>query len=248
MEPIIELKEFDWWTIFLGIIVAILAFKFLYELFEWGIKKFGIETKSMREKRESKELLKETSILAKETSTLAKETAKLAKNTDVLAKETAANLEDLEERHTEDEKTFRNNLNDYMAESRKDRKALHDEMAKFTTNRQNDRAQSIEIQKELSNSIKEIAIRQDDRDKKINNLTELFVDKQISDYRWEIINLADKISDGKKVSKEALRHAIATHAKYEQIIEEHGLTNGEVDISMEIINEELKNRMSENIK
>jgi hypothetical protein len=120
-------------------------------------------------------------------------------------------------------------------------------MTKFTTNRQNDRAQSLKIQKELSNSIKAIANRQDDRDKKINDLKELFVDKQISDYRWEIINLADKIADGKRVSKEALRHAISTHAKYDKIIEEYGLTNGEVDISMDIINDELKRQMSENL-
>ena len=72
----------------------------------------------------------------------------------------------------------------------------------------------------------------------------MVLDKQISDFRWEIINLADKISDGKHVSKEALRHAISTHTKYEKIIKEYGLTNGEVDISIEIINEEFKNQMS----
>ena len=221
MDIIRELPEIEWWSVFIAIALGITCFKYLFELFEWVVNKFGIETKKMKEKKANE-------ILLKETNNLAKETAELAKNTDKLA----------------NEETFRNNLNNYMDESRRDRKALHDEMAKFTTNRQNDRAQSLEIQKELSDSIKAIAERQDDRDEKINNLTELFVDKQISDYRWEIINLADKIADGKKVSKEALRHAISTHAKYDKIIEEYGLTNGEVDISMEIINEELKNQMS----
>ena len=224
-----------------NIVVALVAFQFLYGLFEWIIKKFGIETKNMREKRENKELLRTTNELAKTTN-------ELAKKTDELAKKTAKNLDKLQSRHTLDEETFRNNLNNYMDESRKDRKAIHDEMTKFTTNRQNDRAQSLKIQKELSDSIKAIAERQDDRDKKINDLKDLFVDKQISDYRWEIINLADKISDGKRVSKETLRHAISTHTKYEQIIEEYGLTNGEVDISMEVINEELKRQLSENLK
>ena len=35
----------------------------------------------------------------------------------------------------------------------------------------------------------------------IKRLTQLFVDKQINDYRWEIINLADKIASGKSASK-----------------------------------------------
>ena len=223
MELLCELQKFNWWSVFLAIIAAITAFKGLYELFEWIVKKFGIETKSMREKREMKALLE---------------------TTNSLAQQTARNLDDLQKTHTKDEKDFKQNLENHIKESKEDRKALHAEMVQFSQNRINDRKQSIEIQKELSDSIKAIAKRQDDRDKKINDLKELFVDKQISDYRWEIINLADKISDGKRVSKEALRHAISTHTKYEKIIHEYGLTNGEVDISMEIINEELKNQLS----
>ena len=43
----------------------------------------------------------------------------------------------------------------------------------------------------------------------------MLLDKQISDYRWEIINVADKISNSEHVSKECLKHALATYAKYE---------------------------------
>lgn len=80
----------------------------------------------------------------------------------------------------------------------------------------------------------------------IKRLTQLFVDKQINDYRWEIINLADKIANGKSASKECLRHAIATYEKYEKIIDEHGLVNGEVEISIEVIKECYQNRLKEN--
>ena len=238
MDIFQELAKIDWWAACLAIVAAFLAFKFVFELFEWLITKFGIETKNMREKREMKQLLKTTNELATTTNTL-------AKKTDELAKKTAEGLSKLQIRHTSDEETFRNNLNNYMDESRKDRKALHDEMTKFTTNRQNDRAQSLKIQKELSDSIQAIAQKQDSRDEKIKDLTDMMLDKQISDFRWEIINLADKISSGRQVSKEAFRHAISTHTKYDKIIEEHGLTNGEVDISMEIINEAYKKKMSE---
>ena len=69
----------------------------------------------------------------------------------------------------------------------------------------------------------------------IKTLKDLLLDKQISDYRWEIINVADKISNGRIVSKECLRHAIATYDKYEKIIEEYGLVNGEVAVSIGVV-------------
>lgn len=79
----------------------------------------------------------------------------------------------------------------------------------------------------------------------IKKLTELFVDKQINDYRWEIINLADKIANGKTVSKECLRHAIATYEKYEKIITENALVNGEVEISIEVIRNNYQKKLTE---
>lgn len=69
----------------------------------------------------------------------------------------------------------------------------------------------------------------------IEILKDLLLDKQISDYRWEIINTADKISNGRIVSKECLKHAIATYDKYEKIIEKYNIKNGEVSISIEVI-------------
>ena len=72
----------------------------------------------------------------------------------------------------------------------------------------------------------------------IKGLKDLLLDKQISDYRWEIINTADKISNGRIVSKECLKHAIATYDKYEKIIEKYNIKNGEVSISIKVINGE----------
>ncbi len=71
----------------------------------------------------------------------------------------------------------------------------------------------------------------------IKALKDLLLDKQISDYRWEIINTADKISNGRIVSKECLKHALATYTKYEEIIERYNIKNGEVAISIDVINE-----------
>lgn len=79
----------------------------------------------------------------------------------------------------------------------------------------------------------------------LKKLTDIFVEKQINDYRWEIINLADKISSGKMVSKECLRHAISTYEKYEKIIDENGLINGEVEISIEVIRDNYQKKLRE---
>lgn len=212
MEAIQNLIHYNWLSVFLALIAAMLAFKFLSDLFGWFVTKFGLETKSMREKRENEQLIKTT----------------------------AKNLASLECRHTKDEKEFRESLNNYMSESRADRKALHDEMKQYSQDRIDDRKQSLKIQEELKKSIEGIARKQNDRDERIEDLADMLLDKQVSDYRWEIINVADKISNSEHVSKECLKHALSTYTKYEEIIDKHGIKNGEVAISIEIINEKYR--------
>ena len=162
-----------------------------------------------------------------------------------LAKTTAENLKNLQARCAKDEDDFRKSLSDYIEESRKDRKALHDEMTKYGNSRINDRKQSLQIQKELKDSIKNLIDGQQDRDEKINNLTDMFVDKEIDDYRWEIINFATKVSDGKPCNKDSFKHCLRTYEKYEALLEKYGLENGEVEISMQVINEAYKKKLLE---
>ena len=79
----------------------------------------------------------------------------------------------------------------------------------------------------------------------IKALKDIVLDKQISDYRWEIINVADKISNGRIVSKECLRHAIGTYDKYEKIIKKYGLVNGEVAVSIGVVKSEYTKILSD---
>ena len=221
MEQLKELQQINPWII-LGALITILVFwSFIQELLEKTIgklvHKFGIkfETQGMRQRREDHELLIKVS----------------------------ENLVKLQERHESDEKEFRNNLNNYMEESRKDRKALHDEMKQYSTNRVNDRQQSLQIQKELKDSIKGLVEGQKDRDAKIENLTDMFVDKEVDDYRWEIINFATKVSEGRPCNKDSFKHCLRTYEKYEALLEKYGLENGEVEISMDVVNEAYKEKM-----
>lgn len=133
MDELKEMILIDWWYVIIAIILLLFCIKFVWSLIDWLLfEKLGIETRKMKQEREDRELLKATA---------------------ELAKVTAENLNKLQKKHAKDEEEFRNNLNKYIEESRKDRKALHDEMVKFTDNRINDRKQSLEIQKELKDSI-----------------------------------------------------------------------------------------------
>lgn len=225
MEELKELAHINWWYVIFALVALLTVVKLIWSLGDWlFIEKLGMETKKMKQRREEREQLKATA---------------------ELAQKTAENLDKLQKRHTSDEVEFRNNLNDYMEESRKDRKALHDEMTKFTNNRADDRKQSLKIQKELTDSIQGLISGQHDRDEKINNLTNMFVDKEIDDYRWEIINFATKVSEGKPCNKDSFKHCLRTYEKYEALLEKYGLENGEVEISMQVVNEAYKKKMLE---
>ena len=140
MDELKELAKIDWFYVTFALCILLVCIKFVWSLLDWlFFEKLGIETRKMKQKRQESELLKTT--------------AELAKTTSELAKTTAENLDLLQKRHVADEREFRENLNSYIEESRKDRKALHDEMTKFADNRVNDRCQSLEIQKELKMSI-----------------------------------------------------------------------------------------------
>ena len=140
MDELKQLIQIDWWYVITAICLLLFCVKAVWSLLDWLLfEKLGIETKKMKQRRQESELLKAT--------------AELARTASELAKTTAENLNRLQERHTKDGKEFRDNLNDYIEESRIDRKALHDEMTKFVDNRINDRKQSLEIQKELKDSI-----------------------------------------------------------------------------------------------
>ncbi len=81
--------------------------------------------------------------------------------------------------------------------------------------------------------------------KEIKKLTDMFIDKEINDMRWEINNFANKVSEGRTCSKDSYKHCIHTYEKYEKLLEENNLENGEVEISMEIINDSYKQKLKE---
>lgn len=91
--------------------------------------------------------------------------------------------------------------------------------------------------------------RSDSRDTEISDdikrLTRMFIDKEIDDMRWEINNFATNVSEGKPCNKDSFKHCIHIYEKYEKILEENGLENGEVELSMELINDVYRQKLKD---
>lgn len=99
------------------------------------------------------------------------------------------------------------------------------------------------LQKEHDESVKQ-SIRHDEIIREdLKKLTDIFVDKQINDYRWEIIGFSNRLANGEKCNKDSYRHCFSTYEKYEKLLEENDMENGEVKISMEIINDSYKEKL-----
>lgn len=102
-----------------------------------------------------------------------------------------------------------------------------------------------ELQKKHNNDNNECLRHDDEIRADLKKLTDMFINKEINDYRWEIINFATKVSEGKPCNKDSYKHCFKTYSDYEQLLEENNLENGEVEISMEIIREGYKKKMTE---
>ncbi|WP_460647499.1 hypothetical protein [Lacrimispora xylanolytica] len=74
-------------------------------------------------------------------------------------------------------------------------------------------------------------------------LKEMFISREIDTMRLEIINFAIKISEGKPCNQDGYRHCLKTYMKYEKLLEKYKMTNGEVTLSMDIINESYKEKL-----
>lgn len=77
-----------------------------------------------------------------------------------------------------------------------------------------------------------------DLEKKLDKNNEITLSLLIESKRTMIINFAAKVIDENyPVTKEQFNRIFKVYKEYEDIIEENGMTNGEVEIAMRIINE-----------
>ena len=126
---------------------------------------------------------------------------------------------------------------DYFYNYRKNREELLETIEdskkridQFEQNRIHDREQSFEIQKALQESISKIADAIDAMQKEA-------LDEKIERMRWQILDFSNSVANGKKCHIEQYENVIKTYDKYEKILQDHDMTNGVVEQSMEFIRE-----------
>lgn len=150
MNYIEPLFKIDFKAVILGVLVALIAFQFLVKLCQWLFFEFlGIETKSMRKRREEHELLINT----------ANELKNLSDKHQIDVKKSIEHDEKIE-----------NELRRYVQEIQKSVLENVDTIKQYAENRIHDREQSRTIQKELTDSIKQLADANASRDEKIENI------------------------------------------------------------------------------
>lgn len=111
----------------------------------------------------------------------------------------------------------------------------------FLNNQETYHGQSIEIRNNLQ-------ANQENLSKQMTELKQLFINKEIDDMRWEILDFASAIMNHRRCSKEQYDHVIDTYVKYEKILEENGMENGRVTSSMEFIQDRYKELMAVGFK
>lgn len=200
MAPVEEMIKIDFVSLFVSILIILAGLKVVFSLFEWFCKKFGIELKSQRERREDHEMIRA--------------------NTQRLA--------ELQAQHNEDDKKIKEDLSKFTQEIRDSVIQTREQMEQFRENRVSDRAQSFKIQKELQDSqdrIRDSLNNLSDRLSEMKAATDQrFADNEIKQNKRVQAELKDQISkiyikcnDTKQISDmeiEVLEGLISTYEDY----------------------------------
>ena len=198
------LFEIDYKNLIIGILLIITAILAVWKIFDEIQKRTGIETKWGRSKREQSELLAHT----------------------------VTDLEALEKKHDADETELKAALQAFIKETKSENALLMAEMKQYADNRIHDRAQSFQIQKELTDAQKDLrdlvntmCVKLDELKQETENRFSAAAEKQNKRVQSDI---KDKIAQSyrhynavKKIThmeKEALEDLIATY-------EDHGGEN-----------------------
>ena len=104
-----------------------------------------------------------------------------------------------------------------------------DELKKLSKKHEEDTKQSIRHDEMIRNDLKK--------------LTRIVIDTKIDDMRWEILDFTSALTSGRRYNKESFDHVISQHEKYEKILEENGLENGQVTASMEVVMDVYKEKL-----
>ena len=183
-ENVEVVRSFDWWTVVIGVLIAIGIVMLCVKIKDFVVSTFGITTKSALAKQAQEERIKD--------------------------------------------------LNNQIID-------LQKEVQQFKDNRINDRDQSFDIQKQLTDS-------QTLLQNSVENLRKMLVNKEINDMRWEILDFSNAVMNGRVYNKEIYDHIFDTYTEYERVLEENGLENGKVNSSMQFVRNKYLELMEKGFK
>ena len=98
-------------------------------------------------------------------------------------------------------------------------------------------AESISIRGGLADKQEEIVSTLSSIADLLNEMKEEQRDEKIQRMRWQILEVANYIRNKEDVNMEQLNNALATYDDYEKILDQHNLSNGQVDVSIQLIRE-----------
>ena len=83
---------------------------------------------------------------------------------------------------------------------------------------------------------REQSIKHDEKiESNLDSLLKMVLDKAIDDYRYEILDFATGLSNGKEYNREAFNHIFRIYEKYEKILKQNNMENGLVEESIKFI-------------
>ena len=69
----------------------------------------------------------------------------------------------------------------------------------------------------------------------LKEIKRLIVDNSIENMRWQILDFSNAVMSGREYNKEQYDHVLDIHNKYEQILSDNHMTNGQVTASMQFV-------------
>lgn len=92
-------------------------------------------------------------------------------------------------------------------------------------------------QEEIVSTLSSIADLLNEMKENQNEMKEEQRDEKIQRMRWQILEVANYIRNKEDVNMEQLNNALGTYDDYEKILKQHNLSNGQVDVSIQLIRE-----------
>ena len=229
MSELTQVMNTDFSQTFLDIVVILVAFVFVVTLAEKVSIIIGKPFKWIKKKDDDHKILMDA----------------------------VATMKSMQETHAADKKEvndkndkLENVLSTFMDEMRIVISDTQNEIKQLADNRINDRKVSIEREKKLNERIDSMVSSDESRDaivseieKSVSNLTTLFVNKEIEDLRWTILDFTASLSDGKSYNRESFDQIMRMYHKYEKILDEHGMENGLVEESVKFIQEKYHEKL-----